>query len=87
MPGIENKSATIGISRILLDFKNIKIMSIITLAKNIIQNANPKKAVHTKTDGLMSGHTEQRNADNKATIPQMPIMDLPNPCKKLFLLF
>ena len=62
-------------------------MSIIMLAKNIIQNANPKKAVHTKTEGLISGHTEQRNDDTNATIPQIPIIDFPNPCKKVFLLF
>ena len=62
-------------------------MNIIMLAKNMNQNANPKKAVHTKTEGLISGHMEQRKEDNKAAIPQMPIIALPNPCKKVFLLF
>ena len=74
-------------SSVLLDLREIKIMSIIMLAKNMIQNANPKKAVHTKTEGLISGHKEQRKDDNKAAIPQMPIIALPNPCKKVFLLF
>ena len=74
-------------SSVLLDLREIKIMSIIMLAKNIIQNANPKKAVHTKIEGLISGHKEHKKDDNKATIPQMPIIALPNPCKKVFLLF
>ena len=87
MPGIENRRAIIGIRRVLLDLRKIKIMSIIKLEKNIIQNANPKKAVHTKNDGLIRGHIEHRKEDNNAAIPHIPIIALPNPCKKVFLLF
>ena len=86
-PGIDNISANIGISSVLLDFRNINIKSIITLAKNIIQNANPKNAIQTKEDGLMKGHIAHRNADIKAAIPQMPIISFPKPWKKVFLLF
>ena len=86
-PGIDNISANIGISSVLLDLRNINIKSIITLAKNIIQNANPKNAVQTKEDGLIKGHIAHRNADIKAAIPQMPIISFPKPWKKVFLLF
>jgi hypothetical protein len=79
IPGIEKRRATIGIRRVLLDFKDINTIKIITLAKNIIQKAKPKKAVHTKTEGLIRGHIEHRNADIKAAIPQTPIISLPNP--------
>ena len=56
------------------------------LANNINQNASPKNAVHTNVEGLISGHIAQRNDDSNATIPQIPIVALPNPCKKVFLL-
>ena len=78
-PGIENNKANIGINKVFLDFKKIKIMSIKTLVKKIIQNPNPKKAVHTNNDGLMKGQKAQRNDDKRAAIPQIPIIDFPNP--------
>ena len=86
IPGIENNKATIGISSVLLDFKNIKIIRIKILAKNIIQKASPKNAVQTNVEGLISGHTEHRKDDNNATIPQIPIVAFPKPCKNVFLL-
>ena len=61
-------------------------MRIIMLANIITQNASPKNAVHTKTDGFMNGHNAHKNAANKAAIPQMPIIAFPNPCKNVFLL-
>ena len=72
-------SATIGISSVLLDFNDIKMISIIILANNIIQNANPKNAVHTKMDGLIRGHTEHKKDDIRAAMPQMPIINFPKP--------
>lgn len=56
------------------------------LAKNIIQNANPKKAVQTKDEGLIYGHIAHRNADNITPIPHVPIINFPKPWKKVFLL-
>ena len=86
IPGIENNNATIGISNVLLDFKKIKMMRIKILAKNIIQKASPKNAVQTNVEGLISGHIEHRKDDNNATIPQIPIVAFPKPCKNVFLL-
>jgi hypothetical protein len=85
-PGIDNISANIGINSVLLDLRNINIKSIITLAKNIIQKASPKNAVQTNVEGLISGHIEHRKDDNNATIPQIPIVAFPKPCKNVFLL-
>ena len=76
----------IGISSVLLDFKNINTIRIKILAKNIIQNPKPKNAVHTNIEGFMNGHKAHKKADTKATIPQIPINDLLKPCKNVFLL-
>ena len=59
----------------------------ITLAKNITQNAGPKMAVHTKTEGLINGHIAHRNDDINAAIPTTPISNFNEPWKKVFLLF
>ena len=56
------------------------------LAKNIIQKASPKNAVQTNVEGLIIGHTEHKKDDNSATIPQIPIVAFPKPCKNVFLL-
>lgn len=56
------------------------------LAKNIIQNPKPKNAVHTNIEGFMNGHKAHKKADNKATIPQIPISNLLKPCNNVFLL-
>lgn len=86
IPGIENNKATIGISSVLLDFRQIKMMRIMILAKNIIQKASPKNAVQTNVEGLIIGHTEHKKEDNSATMPQIPIVAFPKPCKNVFLL-
>ena len=85
-PGIENISATIGINNVRLDFKNINIMSMIIFAMNIIQNAKPKNAVQTKSDGFIKGHNAHRKAASIAPIPNIPIISFPNPCRNVFLL-
>jgi hypothetical protein len=56
------------------------------LVKNIIQKASPKKAVQTNLEGLISGQIEHKKDDNNATIPQIPIVAFPKPCKNVFLL-
>lgn len=76
---MENNKAIIGISNVLLDFNRINIMRIMMLEKNIIQNPNPKNAVHTKTEGLMNGQNAHKTDDKRAIIPQIPTIDFPNP--------
>lgn len=66
-------------NNVLLDLNKIKIMRINILAKNIIQNPNPKKAVHTNFDGLMNGHNAQRNEKKRAANPHTPIIDFHKP--------
>jgi len=78
-PGIENNKANIGINNVLLDFKEINMMRITTLEKNIIQNPNPKNAVQTNDEGFMKGQKAHRNDDKRAANPQIPTIDFPNP--------
>ena len=62
--------------------KNISLKRLYShniLAKNIIQNPNPKKAVHTNFDGLMNGHNAQRNEKKRAANPHTPIIDFHKP--------
>lgn len=86
-PGIESNKAAIGISNVLLDFKNINIIRINTLVKNISQKPKPKKAVQTNFEGFMNGHNAHKKDDIKAIIPQIPINNLLKPCRNVFLLF
>ena len=76
---MEINNAAIGIKRVLLDFKEINIIRIKILAKNIIQNPNPKNAVHTNIEGFMKGHRAQSSEKNNSIIPPIPITDFPNP--------
>ena len=76
---MEINNAAIGIKRALLDFKEINIIRIKILAKNIIQNPNPKNAVHTNIEGFMKGHKEQSSEKDNSIIPPIPITDFPNP--------